>query len=108
MLLHRFVLSTALLALSGPALGVELPKARKVALQPLAAQVQRLVEALDFLGNPLRGADKAALSAAAKDQGGVEGIQSVLDKHCLAGVRIKAADKLEAIPGPARPELAEQ
>src|SRR5207245_2404010 len=39
---------------------------------------------------------------------GAEAIQSVLDPHCLAGVRIQAGNKLETLPGPAKPELAEQ
>ena len=39
---------------------------------------------------------------------GVERIQAVLDPHCLAGVTIQAADKLDARPGPAKAALAEQ
>ena len=54
-------------------------------------------------------ADREALKQAAadKDQAkAIEALQTVLDKHCLAGVRITAARELEIEPGPARPELA--
>ena len=59
---YRAVVSVALLiVLTGRSAAAELPKVAKVELQPLAAQVQRLVEALDYLGAPLPEADKQAL-----------------------------------------------
>jgi hypothetical protein len=113
----RFLLPAVLLALAAlaaqPAAAADLPKVKKVELQPLGAQGKRLVEALDYLGAPLPIDDKEVLTAAAanKDQAaGVEAIQAVLDKHCLAGVRIEgtaAAPKLQVQAGPAKPELAE-
>ncbi len=90
--------------IAGKGGAADLPKAARVEIQPLKAQVARLVEALDYLGAPLPDADKQALRAA----GSVEAIKSVLDKHCLAGVRITSGPKLETLPGPAKPELAEQ
>jgi hypothetical protein len=108
---HRFVLSAVVLALAAAgAPAAELPKVTGVELQPLAAQVQRLVEALDFLGAPLPAADKAALQTArnAPPAKALDTIQTILDKHCLAGVHITAADKIETRLGPARAELAEQ
>jgi hypothetical protein len=108
--MHVFILSLALLtAASGRASSPQLPPVANVELQPLAAQVQRLVDALDYLGAPLPAADKQALKAAAVDKTkGVETIQRLLDKHCLAGLRIQGANKLETIAGPAKAELAEQ
>src|SRR5438132_6538159 len=107
---HRFLLSFVLLALVGvPAAAADLPRVHKVELQPLAAQVQRLVQALDSIGAPLPDADKEALRAAGEDKDeakGADAIQAVLDKHCLAGVRIAAADKVEVQAGAARAELA--
>lgn len=104
------LLCSAWFFLSLPLSAAELPKVKKVERQPLAAQVQRVVEALDFLGAPLPENDKKALKGA-----NVEQIQTILDKHCLAGVRITPAGVqrpinpiLETIPGPAKPELAEQ
>src|SRR5439155_2761175 len=83
---HRLIASLALLLVLTGRLPAELHRVTQVELQPLAAQVQRLVAALDFLVAPLSQADKQALtdagSAGAK---GVDLIQTVLDKHCLAG-----------------------
>ena len=109
---HRFLLSSMLVALAAvPPAAADLPRVHKVELQPLSAQVQRLVQALDSIGAPLPDTDKEALRAAGenKDEAkGADAIQAVLDKHCLAGVRIAAANKVEVEAGPAKPELAEQ
>src|SRR5438132_2041207 len=103
---YRAVVSVALLiVLTGRSAAAELPKVAKIELQPLAAQAQRLVEALDYLGAPLPEADKQALKRAGDDKTkGVDAIQTVLDPHCLAGVRIEAGNKLETLSGPAKPE----
>src|SRR5438552_3087341 len=111
MLLHRLFPSVAVLALlAAPLAAGELPAVTKVELQPLAAQAQRVADALDFLGVPLTEAEKKALQAGATEKDAaraVRAIQEVLDPHCLAGVRI-TADAVETRPGPARPLLAEQ
>jgi hypothetical protein len=112
MLLRRTLpLMLALASLTSRAGAAELPKVRNVELQPLAAQVGRLLDALDFLGAPVGAADAAALRAAAgsKDRAAaIDEIQNILDKHCLAGVRITSRDKIETFAGPRQPELAEQ
>jgi hypothetical protein len=106
MMLRRVIFASMILALPAVCLGAEeLPRVKTVELQPLAAQAKRVSDALEFLGSPLSEADSKAL-AGAKD--GLA-VQEVLDKRCLAGVRI-AGDKspqLETILGPAKPELAE-
>ena len=89
----------------------ELPKVAKVEFQPLAAQVKRLLDALDYLGSPLpAGSTRAVRDALANTDraAAVAAIQAALDRHCLAGVRIGQGNKLETIAGPTRPELAEQ
>src|SRR5439155_25386369 len=63
----------------------ELSKVKKVELQPLAAHVKRLVEAMDYLGVPLRSTDKQSLERATgePDPGrAVVEIQNALDKYC--------------------------
>jgi hypothetical protein len=106
---HRIVTAGALLIILTGRGAAELPKVAKVELQPLAAQVQRLVEALDYLGAPLPERDKQALKTAGADNAnGVAAIQTILDQHCLAGVHINADNNLETLAGPAKPELAEQ
>jgi hypothetical protein len=109
---YRILLSTAvLLGLAGSVGADDLPRIHKVDLQPLAAQVQRVSDALDLLGAPLSADEKAKLQEqanASEHARAIEEIQAILDKHCLAGVRILGKDKLETQAGPARAELAEQ
>jgi hypothetical protein len=114
---HRILLPAVVLALAaGPLAADELPKAKNTDLQPLAAQAKRVADALEFIGAPLPDADKKALEEAAASKTPTQGvleIQNILDKHCLAGVRIEypsnpAGTKIEVRPGPAKLELAEQ
>ena len=61
-----------------------------VALQPLAAQVSRLVEALDYLGAPLADADKRAIDRATSESdpaAATRRLQDVLDKLLPARCR---------------------
>jgi hypothetical protein len=105
-----------LTALTVSVRGEELPAVKNVELQPLAAQANRVADALDLLGAPLTQQERQTLKEAAadKDQArGVAAIQAVLDKHCLAAVTIPKTpanpkDALQVVPGPAKPELAEQ
>jgi hypothetical protein len=112
MSLQRVLIPAGLLVLlAGPLSAGDLAKVTKVELQPLAAQVQRLTDALDLIGSPLPAADKDALQKAAMDKDhakAIDTIQTVLDKHCLAGVHITSAKDLAAESGPARPDVAEQ
>jgi hypothetical protein len=103
---------------TSPTVAGDLSKVTKVDLQPLAAQGKRVADALEFVGAPLSEVEKKALSGAAneKDEAkGVASIQDVLDKHCLAGLRIEPGKSgapidfaMKAQAGPAKPELAEQ
>jgi hypothetical protein len=56
--------------LTGRSVAAELPKATEVELQPLAAQVHRLVEELDYLGAPLSETDKQVRSPCGAQHGG--------------------------------------
>jgi hypothetical protein len=99
---------------AGTGTAADLPKVTKVDRQPLEAQVKRVVQALDLLGAPLGPADKKALAKAAKetdDAKAIAGLQTVLDKHCLAGLDLAGNNKQgnpHARRGPAPAELAEQ
>src|SRR5262245_48014617 len=69
-----------------------IPIVTKVELHPLAAPAKRVADALEFLGAPLSDADRKALTAAGKARDaekGVKEIQTILDKHCLAAVRLR-------------------
>ncbi len=92
--------------------GPSLPMVRNVDLQPLVAQVNRVVAAMDYLGAPLSDADKQALDAAsrlgnARAAEAGESIQRVLDRSCLVGVNINPESRVKVVPGPARPELVQ-
>src|SRR5262245_45420423 len=88
-----------------------LPQVEDVERQPLVAQVKRLVEALDYLGVPLREVDRAALDAAGKEMDSAAvtaAVQKVLDPYCLAGVELKSDQEVTAVAGPAEKKLVEQ
>src|SRR6185503_10275212 len=97
------------LALSATA--ADLPVVSDVDPQPLVAQVQRLIEATDYLGAPFSPADKKALLAASPEssaRNAVAEIQRVLHQYCIAGVQINPEMRVKVAQGPAKPELEEQ
>ncbi len=89
-----------------------LPLVTGVEYQPLSAQVVRLMEALEMLGEPLPAVDAAELKrliAPPQDAAkAVAAIQVILDKHCLAGVNINPESRVKAQQGAAPPVLVEQ
>ena len=82
----------------------ELPLVTSVEFQPLAAQVSRVMQTLDMIGEPLPAGDARQL----KEAKTVEQIQRVLDKYCLAGVDINPESRVKVQQGPAKAELVEQ
>lgn len=85
-----------------------LPNVENVSLQPLAAQVTRVVEALDYLGVPLSAAEKRSVDAALDhddERRAVLALQEVLDRRCLVDVHINPESRVKVTQGPARPEL---
>src|SRR5258706_3099735 len=87
-----------------------LPVVSKVALQPLAAHVKQLAEALDYLGNPLPEQVQQNLALALKEpvpEKQVQLIQQILDPLCLVGVQINPESRVKVAMGPAAAELLE-
>ena len=85
-----------------------LPIVVDVEFQPLSAQVKRIVEALDMLGQPLNPDQKARLQKALDSAGGepaITAIQNVLDAQCLIGIDINPESRVKSSQGPARPRL---
>ncbi|HTT60794.1 MAG TPA: CehA/McbA family metallohydrolase [Bryobacteraceae bacterium] len=81
-----------------------------VPLQPLAQQVRRLEDAMNYLGQPFPAADRTAINAAIAntDEGAaVAGLEKILDRFALAVVDINAESRVKVDPGPAKPELVE-
>ena len=104
-------LSSLILAISSVALSAQaVPLVEGVDAQPLALHTQRLVEALDYLGQPLGEAGEQRLNrarAALDDAQAVRAIQEILDPHCLASVRITPESRVKVVDGPARRSLVE-
>jgi hypothetical protein len=91
--------------------GEDLPIVKGVEFQPLAAQAQRVVEALDYLGQPLAPADKKAVLDACRstdEDRAIGTIQAVLDRYCLVGVNINPESRVKAQAGPLKKELVQQ
>jgi hypothetical protein len=72
--------------------------------QPFAAQVDRILEALEMLGAPLPHSETAELRRSKS----VEPMQQILDRHVLVAIEINPESRVKAIEGPAVPELEEQ
>src|SRR5262245_33350672 len=107
-MLRRLGLVIVLLSLTPWAAAEELPLIKGVEAQPLKAQVRRLAEALDYLGEPLSATEKAAVEKAVANMNAeeaVEQIQKVLDPRCLAGVNINPESRVKVARGPAKAEL---
>jgi hypothetical protein len=81
-----------------------------VPLQPLIAQITRLITATEYLGTPLAPDHVRELETAFKmtnEEAAAVSIQRVLDCHCLVGVEINPEMRVKVAPGSARRELVE-
>ena len=105
-----FSLVVPLILVAAPALGDDLPLVTNVEFQPLSAQVRRVVEALDMLGEPLPRETKERLikAYALEDTAAaVKEFQKALDPSCLIGVEINPESRVKVFPGTARAKLAQ-
>src|SRR5687767_6693652 len=90
--------------------GVRL-SANGVELQPLLAQVRRVLEAMDALGEPFAAADVAALTAAenSSQPDSIAGaVERLLGARCLVDVRVNPEGRVSVSRGPAAARLVEQ
>jgi hypothetical protein len=88
-----------------------LPTVSDVDLQPLKAQIHRLIEAKDYLGEPFSAKTKRSLNQAlgqADDADAIAAVQQILDAQCLLGININPESRVKVKPGPAKLELVEQ
>src|SRR5207247_8529127 len=107
----HFLLPVASSFLASLALADDLPIVRGVEAQPLKAQVQRVAQALELLGEPLTEEQQAALDRAIANPNAddaIEAIQKVLDQRCLVGVSINPESRVKVARGPAPAQLVEQ
>jgi hypothetical protein len=89
----------------------QMAKVAQVEIQPLAAQVKRLMETLDYLGSPLQTADRQVLERAMSESDAGRAsrqIQDVLDRYCLFDVHINPESRVKVAQGVAKAELVEQ
>ncbi|MBX6311327.1 MAG: CehA/McbA family metallohydrolase [Isosphaeraceae bacterium] len=107
---HPLALAALMGLATSPGRAEALPRVDEVELQPLAAQVRRVVEALEMLGEPLPAAAKTRLEqamAADDAPAGVHSIQEVLDPYCLIGITINPESRVKAQAGEAPPRLVQ-
>ncbi|MEL6109181.1 MAG: CehA/McbA family metallohydrolase [Planctomycetota bacterium] len=88
----------------------EFPSVKKVDAQPLLAAVNRLVQAMDYVGSPLPEAVVADLRQLrpGDDESVTARVQDALDPLCLAGVTINESGAPDVIAGNANRLLLEQ
>lgn len=82
-----------------------------VELQPLSAQVERVLQALELAGSPLTADERAAIHVAlsgSDEAAAVNKVQELLDRLCLVGVQINPESRVKVQAGPASKELIEQ
>ncbi|HXI52721.1 MAG TPA: CehA/McbA family metallohydrolase, partial [Candidatus Saccharimonadales bacterium] len=84
-----------------------LPLVTGVEWQPLAAQVERVLQAATFIGEPFSPAERERIDAAIKEKDAAK-LQAALDTRCLLGVHINPEMRVKVQQGPAKPELLEQ
>ncbi|MEC9097311.1 MAG: CehA/McbA family metallohydrolase [Planctomycetota bacterium] len=77
--------------------------------QPLRSQVRRIVEALEYIGQPLDSRQHAALMKLenAESNEYVTKIQQLLDQLVIANVHINAESRVKVTSGPAKPDLVQ-
>ena len=83
------------------------PVIAKVEGQPLLAQVERLKEALAFIGRPLGAETLKAIEAAreGKEEAIATGVQDALDPLCLAAVTVGKDGGVRAVGRGGKPVL---
>jgi hypothetical protein len=82
-----------------------------VDLQPLVAQVRRLIEAMEYLGEPLSETDREQIDAVRNMTDAalaLEEIQRVLDPKCLLTIRINPESRISVERAAAQARLVEQ
>ena len=72
--------------------------------QPLAANVRRLLQTLDYLGAPLPDEAQKAVQAACADRDAAK-IQQLLDPHVLLAVHLNPEVRVKVARGPAKATL---
>ena len=89
----------------------QLPVIKGVQRQPLESSVARVVQAMQFLGQPFSAEEQASIESASEakdDKDAIKQLQSTLDPYVLAAVHINAESRVKVSAGPAQPMLVQQ
>ncbi|MEM7233032.1 MAG: CehA/McbA family metallohydrolase [Planctomycetota bacterium] len=107
---RRLAVLTWSLLLTSVVHAADLTPIAGVEKQPFVAQVQRVVEAFQFIGSPLSLDERSALKAAyeLKPEAAVKKIQEILAPRVLIAVNVNPESRVKASRGPARAELMQQ
>jgi hypothetical protein len=87
------------------------PTLRAVDSQPLLSQVERLIQAMEYVGAPLPTDVVQSLEELTSNMSNEEitdHVQQHLDPHCLAGVAINEAGNMRTVVGSAPPKLLQE
>jgi len=86
-----------------------LPCAEAADFQPFAAHSGRVIEALEFLGEPFASEEKTALRELAKSSApdAAEKLEALLDARCLFFVEINPEMRVKVASGPAKADLVQ-
>ncbi len=109
---HRFLLGAAggVFFWSKPILAI--PRiSSDLELQPFAAQIKRLIAALDLIGEPLGSPEVAQINGASSstdEVAAVKQIEEVLDHHVLFTVEINPESRISVMRGSTPAQLVEQ
>ena len=99
-----------LLNLTQITLAQSLPKVKNLDIQPFKAQINRLIQAKDFLGEPFTEATKSKIELAFKQKNEAKAniqVQQIIDLQCLIDIQINPESRVKVEEGPANPVLIE-
>jgi hypothetical protein len=93
------------------AVQADVPLVTEVELQPLKAQVKRVVDALTYLGQPLSAREQRALKRAydrPEPSQAIRELQQVLDNHVLVTVNVNPESRVSVTRGDVAARLVQQ
>ncbi len=106
-----FIVCCGVVAAAASLSAQALPVVQDVELQPLRAQINRLIDACEHLGVPFADTDAEALRSAlqmADEPAAVARVQELLDPLCLIHININPESRVKVHAGPAQRELLEK
>ncbi len=110
--MKKLLLSLPLfVSLLTPSVAQDFLPVHEVEHQPFISGTQRLLDALEYVGAPLKEDDEATIRSLFKEVNGevaVAGIQEILDRYCIAGVNISDESRVKVDMGPVDKKLVQQ